>query len=150
MKKILSAGIVFFFVSFLASAFSEKDIISPARGQWCNQQVLVLDSSSALELYYSFSGTDPFVSGFAYDGPVLIEKNDTSSKLAKLKNHRTVYKTWKKIVGDLKSGDQLYVQFPVLEHSLFLHKVFNKLNKSGVEVILIIHDLELLQQRTCC
>lgn len=74
MKKILSAGIVFFFASFLASAFSEKDIISPARGQWCNQQVLVLDSSSALELYYSFSGTDPFVSGFAYDGPVLIEK----------------------------------------------------------------------------
>ena len=74
MKKILSAGIVFFFVSFLASAFSEKDIISPARGQWCNQQVLVLDSSSALELYYSFSGTDPFVSGFAYDGPVLIKK----------------------------------------------------------------------------
>lgn len=79
------------------------------------------------------------------DMPVLMEKNDTSSKLAKLKNHRTVYKTWKKIVGDLKSGDQLYVQFPVLEHSLFLHKVFNKLNKSGVEVILIIHDLELLR-----
>ena len=74
MKKILSAGIVFFFASFFASAFSEKDIISPAVGQWCNQQVLVLDSSSALELYYSFSGTDPFVSGFAYDGPVLIEK----------------------------------------------------------------------------
>ena len=34
------------------------------------------------------------------DMPVLMEKNDTSSKLAKLKNHRTVYKTWKKIVGD--------------------------------------------------
>lgn len=79
------------------------------------------------------------------DMPVLMEQNDTSGKLAKLKNHRTVYKTWKKIVGDLKGGDKLYVQFPVLEHSLFLHKVFKRLNKLGVEVILIIHDLELLR-----
>ncbi len=34
----------------------------------------MLASSQASELYYSLTGTDPFVSGFAYDGPVLIEK----------------------------------------------------------------------------
>lgn len=58
----------------LASAFTQKDIVSPAEGSWCNQQALVLNSSNASELYYSLTGANPFESGFAYDGPVLIEK----------------------------------------------------------------------------
>nr|WP_318711027.1 chitobiase/beta-hexosaminidase C-terminal domain-containing protein [uncultured Treponema sp.] len=74
MKRFYLAAAVLSLISLSAFGFSEKDIISPASGTWCNQQALVLASSQASELYYSLTGSDPFVSGFAYDGPVLIEK----------------------------------------------------------------------------
>ncbi|MDO4507289.1 MAG: chitobiase/beta-hexosaminidase C-terminal domain-containing protein [Spirochaetales bacterium] len=74
MKRISLAAVLFSLISLSAFGFSEKDIISPAPGTWCNQQALVLSSSNASEIYYSLTGSDPFVSGFAYDGPVLIEK----------------------------------------------------------------------------
>ncbi len=57
-----------------AFGFSAGDIISPAAGTWANRQALVLNVEEGTELYYSLSGTDPFVSGFAYDGPVMIDQ----------------------------------------------------------------------------
>lgn len=74
MKRFYLAAAVLSLISLSAFGFSEKDIISPASGTWCNQQALVLSSSNASEVYYSLTGSDPFESGFAYDGPVLIEK----------------------------------------------------------------------------
>ena len=55
-------------------AFSKKDIISPASGVWANVQPLVLNVSNAAELYYSLTGSDPYESGFAYDGPIVIDE----------------------------------------------------------------------------
>lgn len=55
-------------------AFSEKDILSPVAGVWNNIQPLVLDNSEGDELYYSLTGSDPLDSGFAYDGPVVIDQ----------------------------------------------------------------------------
>ena len=74
MKRFYLAAAVLSLISLSAFGFSEKDIISPASGTWCNQQALVLSSSNASEVYYSLTGSDPFESGCAYDGPVLIEK----------------------------------------------------------------------------
>lgn len=74
MKRFSLTAVFISLISLGAFAFSEKDIISPAAGTWCNQQALVLNSFNATEIYYSLTGSDPFVSGFAYDGPVLIER----------------------------------------------------------------------------
>lgn len=74
MKRFSLAAVFLALSSTFAFAFSEKDIVSPYGGSWNNMQPLVIDLSDGSELYYSISGSDPFESGFAYDGPVLIEK----------------------------------------------------------------------------
>lgn len=55
-------------------AFSEKDIISPVAGTWGNKQPLLINVPDGYEVYYSISGSDPLLFGFAYDGPSLIDQ----------------------------------------------------------------------------
>lgn len=55
---------------FIAAA---QRVISPVPGNFSNKQVLVIDNSDGAECFYSISGSDPLTSGFAYDGPVLID-----------------------------------------------------------------------------
>ena len=45
----------------------------------------------------------------------------------------------------LKSGDQLLIQFPMLHHSFFTTHLVKKARKRGIEVYLLIHDLEVLR-----
>mgnify|MGYP000871837646 FL=1 len=47
--------------------------------------------------------------------------------------------------SQLKSGDQLLIQFPMLHHSFFTTRLVRKIQRSGVEVYFIIHDLEALR-----
>lgn len=62
-------------VFFLFSIFAEQAvIISPIPGNWSNFQSLVIHVPENTNVYYSFTGSDPLVSGFAYDRPILIEK----------------------------------------------------------------------------
>lgn len=70
--KILTIA---FFISgvFTSLIFAQSRVISPASGTWANRQCLVLDVNDGAECFYSFSGSDPLTSGFAYDGPVLID-----------------------------------------------------------------------------
>lgn len=70
MKKKLV--FTFFIFSFSVFCFAQR-VISPVAGNFCNKQPLVLDVSDGAECFYSLSGTDPLASGFAYDGPVLID-----------------------------------------------------------------------------
>ncbi|MBB5217925.1 hypothetical protein DYE49_07750 [Treponema rectale] len=85
MKKI--SGFIKYLLFSLcissAGAFSSKDILSPVSGQWVNVQPLVLNTSDGSEVYYSLSGSDPLVSGFSYDGPVVIdETGDVKVRIA--------------------------------------------------------------------
>ena len=73
-QKIFSLSFALIFLCHEVAAFSSKDIISPSEGVWSNVQPLVLNGEDGEELYYSFSGTDPYESGFAYDGPVVIDE----------------------------------------------------------------------------
>ena len=77
MRKELRLLAVVISVSLLAiarlSAFSAKNIISPIPGTWANMQALVIDVSDGSDVYYSLTSSDPLASGFAYDGPVLID-----------------------------------------------------------------------------
>ncbi|WP_407428324.1 hypothetical protein [Treponema sp.] len=70
MKKLFSAAFILFFS--LTAAFSQR-IISPVEGKFSNRQCLILDLSDGSEAYYSYTNTNPLSSGFAYDGPVLID-----------------------------------------------------------------------------
>ncbi|MDE5776261.1 MAG: chitobiase/beta-hexosaminidase C-terminal domain-containing protein, partial [Treponemataceae bacterium] len=72
MKKNIFFAISFF--SFFAAAlFAEVTVVNPVQGNFANAQTLVIEANDGEEIYYSFSGTDPLASGFAYDGPVLLD-----------------------------------------------------------------------------
>ena len=45
----------------------------------------------------------------------------------------------------LKSGDQLLIQFPMLHHSFFTTHLVKKIQRKGVKIYFIIHDLEALR-----
>ena len=47
--------------------------------------------------------------------------------------------------SQLKLGDQLLIQFPMLHHSFFTTHLVRKLQGRGVKVYFIIHDLEILR-----
>ena len=69
-----------------------------------------------------------------------------SKKLAaRCISHITVNITWKKALKRLNKGDKIFVQFPCVEHSIFLSNTLKKMKKKGVEIVLLIHDLELLR-----
>ncbi|MCQ2588806.1 MAG: hypothetical protein MJ179_00115 [Treponema sp.] len=72
MKKHLLAFFIILLIS-LGNAYGQISIISPAEGKWCNKQMLVIDTNDTSEYFYSLNGEDPKTSGFAYDGPVLID-----------------------------------------------------------------------------
>ena len=65
------------FVSLIACvsafSFSRQNIISPIEGEFANRQPLVISKSPDQDIYFSLTGSDPLYSGFAYDGPVLID-----------------------------------------------------------------------------
>ena len=48
-------------------------ILNPIAGVWANRQTLVIESGADTELRYSLDGSDPAVTGLAYDGPVPLD-----------------------------------------------------------------------------
>lgn len=65
--------------------------------------------------------------------------------IVRLISHETVNTAWKMSLGNLKKGDKVFIQFPCIEHSIFLSSTLKKLTERGVEIVLLIHDLELLR-----
>ncbi len=63
----------------------------------------------------------------------------------RLISHATVNVAWKRSLEKLNSGDKVFIQFPCIEHSIFLSNTLKKLTEKGVEIVLLIHDLELLR-----
>lgn len=70
-KKTVISYLLAFSVFF--SAFADFTVLSPASGVWANKQALQILLPEGEEAYYSVNGTDPLVSGFAYDSPVIID-----------------------------------------------------------------------------
>lgn len=75
MRKMLSdAKFVSVLFLFLAGFYAfPQSIINPSGGEWANRQILYLDLPDGTNAFYSVSGNDPESSGFAYDGPVLLD-----------------------------------------------------------------------------
>lgn len=77
--------------------------------------------------------------------PVLNNKRKKQNGIKKIKWHIDIYKTWLSQTRDIKGGDTLIIQFPVIEHTILLSHLIKKYMTNGVRVILLIHDLELLR-----
>ena len=81
-----------------------------------------------------------------YKGIDIIIPYTDSKKISDLiKEQVSNYKKWKRELGILKSGDILFIQFPLKAHSIFYNNLFRKLKKNNVKVIFLIHDLDLLR-----
>lgn len=73
------------------------------------------------------------------------QSRQKAGAVKKLYWHKKIAKVWENALKHLKAGDWVYIQFPVVEHSIALAGVIKKLEKKGIKVALIIHDLELLR-----
>jgi len=71
LKKHFPFFLVFSLI-FTLPLFS-AEIISPVNGNFANRQSLVINLLENEEAYYSYTNSNPLNSGFAYDGPVLID-----------------------------------------------------------------------------
>ena len=88
MRKIYECILILILFLVADVAFSQR-IISPVPGTWSNKQSLILNTCDGSECFYSYSGTDPLTSGFAYDGPVLIdETGDVTVRVVSVKGDK--------------------------------------------------------------
>lgn len=76
----------------------------------------------------------------------VMQKDRKKSKITqKIQIHQQIYKEWVAKTKELSKGDVLFIQFPCLEHTLFLKNLLTDLKKRGVKTVLLIHDLEMLR-----
>lgn len=68
-----------------------------------------------------------------------------ASAARKLFYHVQMAWQWKKELQDIKKGETIIFQFPLINHTLLLTPVLKDLNKKGVQLIAFIHDLEFLR-----
>ena len=66
-------------------------------------------------------------------------------QMGTVKAQRHKAKALAQAFSQLESGDQLLIQFPMLHHSFFTTRLVRKIQRRGVQVYFIIHDLEALR-----
>ena len=66
-------------------------------------------------------------------------------QMGTVKAQRHKAKALAQAFSQLKSGDQLLIQFPMLHHSFFTTRLVRKIQRRGVQVYFSIHDLEALR-----
>ena len=76
--------------------------------------------------------------------PLLLTVDDWY-QMGTLKAQQHKAKALAQAFSQLKSGDQLLIQFPLLHHSFFTTRLVRKIQRRGVKVYFIIHDLEALR-----
>lgn len=60
---------------------------------------------------------------------------------AQIHKYRALLRAFKR----LKKNDDIVIQFPLLHHSLFINSLLKSLKNRGVNIFLLIHDLETLR-----
>ncbi len=73
------------------------------------------------------------------------DDRDNAGKLDKLLVHFELLKEWNKTFSPVEKGDTVYIQFPVVNHTLVMDRAIKKLISKGVKVVALIHDLEVLR-----
>lgn len=69
----------------------------------------------------------------------------SASMSGKIAAHIKTGKIWKEALSVLKSGDTLFIQLPLVNNYLLISHIFKNLRRRGVEIISLIHDLEVLR-----
>ena len=77
--------------------------------------------------------------------PTVGDDRKKAGKAKKLMAHFTIRNSWSKETKKLKAGDSLFIQYPTVEHSIFLTSVLRDLRKKGVKLYFLIHDLEYIR-----
>ncbi len=115
MKKIICAFL--FFMPFAVFAFDKKNVLSPIEGNWNNKQPLVINAETGTEVYYSFTDSDPYVSGLSYDKPFVIEATgDVCVKIAAIskdgsrKDFSVKYNVNEAINAEYKDATKLFIE----------------------------------------
>ena len=91
-----------------------------------------------IETILSELGAAPIFVGYDKNN---LEKNSTQ----KIKRHIDVKKSWDDMFSSLKKGDTVFIQYVILEHSIFLYRTIKKARKNNIKIVFIVHDLESLQ-----
>ena len=76
--------------------------------------------------------------------PLLLMVDDWY-QMGTIRAQRHKAKALSKAISKLKEGDQLLIQFPMLHHSFFTPHLVKRMQRKGVKVHFIIHDLEVLR-----
>ena len=77
--------------------------------------------------------------------PLNCANREQQKIIGKIKTHWLVKKSLEKKLEELKSGDVLVLQIPIIEHSVFLYMAFRQLKKRGVKIIGLVHDMEYIR-----
>lgn len=67
--------------------------------------------------------------------PCLIEGRENKTRLGKIKAHYDVYMLWKNALKKIKKNDWIYIQFPLLEHTMLFSLLIKNLEK-----ILVVNE----------
>lgn len=74
-----------------------------------------------------------------------VNERKKAKGLKKVKWHFVFASRLKALLKELNGGDTLYLQFPLLGHSV-LHGVLLKYYRKDIKIVLIIHDLTILRE----
>ncbi len=72
---------------------------------------------------------------------------ESASVAGKISAHIKTGRLWKEALSSLKAGDTLFIQLPLVNNYLLISSLFKKLQNRGVEIISLIHDLEVLRMK---
>ena len=75
-----------------------------------------------------------------------ITARSEATGLQKLIWHQRAVNSLKECTAQLHSGDTLYIQFPIICHSIFLGRFFRQLAGKNIRTVLIVHDLESIRR----
>lgn len=65
--------------------------------------------------------------------------------IAKISTHFSIEQMWNQALGSLSRGDVLFLQFPLVNHTLLFDRVLKGAKRRGVATIALVHDLEMLR-----
>lgn len=79
--------------------------------------------------------------------PIEVQIPETKSQniFSKLLGHFRNYFVLKTKLSNLKKGDCILLQMPILTHSIFHNNCIKQARRKGVEFIILIHDLDMLR-----
>ena len=86
---------------------------------------------------------EEIVKSEGYQALVLSVDNWYEMSTLKAQLHKS--KAFGQALDQLKQGDELLIQFPMLHHSFFTTSLVKKARKRGVKIYFIIHDLDALR-----